>query len=1250
MLKTGSRKLTLSDFNIHHFKPDGEDLQAILPSYEEYRVIVRESGLDEDLIPKSQYFQHQRIVHQLMQSPDMDRLLITHEAGSGKTGTYLGVAQYAKHQWLRHLGDRLNQPIIRKTLFLTTGSPQANDIRRMLVCTFGGTEYLARGKSPTSQRILIDNLVKKWYEIIPYRIFTARMLLEARKEGLTTIEYIRRKYAGYLVIADEFHGFRIDVNELEDILNRMESEDYEGLVTAKELRESDLVYDEGLDNRPRGKGMIDSRSAISKRMVVEAMLNLADYAPNIKMIIGSATLIVNDRDDLKTPMMAILKGELRREFLELDLYNPPQDDMDEYINDDNNLSDEEIRLLNEGDTNSPEYQEMMDGIKERVLEHVLHPYLMNRVSYVGSLVGKWKKVPVGERITVTVNEYGDITSEEGRVVDQPIIVYPVPLRGYQKRIYRRVYRDSTITQGKKRIKDIYNSARQASIFVYPNGDWGNETFRQYIRPSAEKGFGYQFGSELDELFNMDTEENEIQAWKNLENYSTIYYHICRMLNDNKIFKHRIQRYDTDPNSSTYQQIINETRNIGVIAIYAPYVKGSGVILLGLILERFCGMSRFNTAGRIIGHREASLDAEQGSDIVSDYCPSPGSSIVNLEKKPRYAIIHSSTSLSVLDNAKNILKSNDNVNGDYIRVALIPKEGREGVSINSATAFIRVGSDWNPAENYQAEKRVFRENSSDFIIKTILNTDNADLIDKYIDNGALRIQVYDMVAVVQDRDGVIDWSTSIGAQIQGNNVRRDTSNAPIRRILKRVAIDCHLNRRRNTLPAEMDGSPECDYKKCNYGCYTQYDHINSQIITTNYNNMFYDSGSDIIANLIVRFFQEHKETSITYLIRYIEKILQLNREVFIPILRSLEDLIRRQVEFTNLYGYSTHIMTSRGRVYISNGNVDNYHYIDNLHGQRADISTTIEEIRYSMKEELLSEFVSAIEDLHDVVIPDMESNQAESRPFIRTIRSKFYSHPDAVLILEAALQARFSKGYKSNPYIEGILYVTRNHWNRIPYPDLAIDAIKLRGTTSAAQGRKIMREVSLNYRFKPTDSVFRSDRLEYIIHDLAAWRPGVTLSTFYNADGPFRVARIGKRRLTWREYRADGTRLIEYHAFREAFRRRVTQLMFDDNNDMIINENETTPIYGVVLGNNQMVIIDHTLTQSRASRNTRGPITSSTAKVLPYLKTEEGAIQLFQYINDQEPTREELREFLNQTKNVINQVRESVIYNNDIVYL
>jgi hypothetical protein len=1262
MSTINSRRLSLADFNIHYPKPDGEDLQAVLPSYEEYRVIVRESNLNEELIPKSLYFQHQRIVHQMMQSPDMDRLLVTHAAGTGKTGTYLGVAQYFKHQWIRHAGDKLNQPAIRRTLFLVSGSPQANDIRRMLVCTFGGSEYLVRGKSVTSQRILIDNLIKKWYEIVPYRIFTARMWTNAKKEGLTTKEYIRKRYAGYLVIIDEFHGLRVKDEKLAEILDNIEGknlpedEEYQGLVIESDVKDSDLDYDEGLDVKGKGKGLLNTKSAIKKEMIIEAILNLADFAPNIKLIIGSATLIVNDRDDLKTPMLAILKGELRREFLNLDLTRPSDRRVREYMEDESNLTDEEIRILNTSKPRNSDYEEVMRNIRDRVLEQVLHPYFKNRVSHVESLTGKWIKVSMGDEITIPVGEYGNV--EDTNTVDQTIKVYTTHMQGHQADWYRYIYDNTTVTQGKSKIRDIYTQVRQASIFVYPDGRSGNDAFDMHI-DRVTGGFGYKFGDKMNKLFDMENDPDK--AWKNLRKFSSIYYTICKMLNDNT-FKYEIPRYVYDPNTGEPIQI-KTVSNIGVVAIYVPYTKGPGAILLGLILERFCGMSRFKKSGRVIGQLQAKLDEEDQSNIVSDYCPTPGSSIIGLKKKSRYAIIHSQVSLSVLDNAKNILKSNDNVNGEYIRVAIIPQEGREGVSINSATAFIRVGFDWNPAENYQAERRVFRENSSDYLIKWITEEiGDPDLIAKYIDNGALKIQVYDMVAVTLDDDNYEEFDTSIGAKIHGNNVRKDVWNSSIRRMIKRFALDCHLNRKRNTLPSNFNGTAECDYKNCDYGCYTKFDPLNTQVITTNYNNMFYDSGSDIIANIIIQFFQVHKETTITYLIRYVERVLGLNGEVFIPILRSLEDLIRRQVEFTNNYGYSTHIMTSKGRVFVSNGNVDNSYYIEKLHGQKGSVSTTIEELRFQTRNELLKDYIDEVKTygLRPIQVK-LNSDDYEDNPFIRRVRQTFYAHPDCVMILEAAIQRSYEikrKKLNSDPYIGAILYVTRNHWRAIPYPDNAIGIIKERGTMASSQGRKIVKEVPIRYQFKRNDDLFTMSQVTHIVHDLAAWDPNSQnpLSKFYNADGPFRVARISRAKWIWHEYRIDSTRLITYHAIREAFYREVTQKLFNKNNNMIIqgsdDDDDGIPLYGIVLGNNKMVVIDHTpshASEKATKRKSNARLTTSTSKIEPWKKTEESLRYIYQLMRDREPTEREMEKLL-VSKNIIGEVIEAIEYHNYIVYL
>lgn len=117
---------------------------------------------------------------------------------------------------------------------------------------------------------------------------------------------------------------------------------------------------------------------------------------------------------------------------------------------------------------------------------------------------------------------------------------------YQSRVYRKAYKkDQTGRTG------IYSSSRQSSLFVYPDGLYGNNGFNT-LKVSKS---GFKLSDSLKNLFTGTVEEK----LETLKKYSIKYYTVIKSLLENK-------------GRSSF--------------IYSNIVKGSGAILFSLILSQF----------------------------------------------------------------------------------------------------------------------------------------------------------------------------------------------------------------------------------------------------------------------------------------------------------------------------------------------------------------------------------------------------------------------------------------------------------------------------------------------------------------------------------------------------------------------------------------------------------------------------------------------------------------------------------------
>ena len=225
-----------------------------------------------------------------------------------------------------------------------------------------------------------------------------------------------------------------------------------------------------------------------------------------------------------------------------------------------------------------------------------------------------------------------------------LVVYPVDMSVFQTEHYSKAFRQDTV-EGKG---SYYSNSREASLFVYPDGSYGQAGFSKYIitqesKREEEKG-SYRLSSDM---------KNELMGETRRETLD------------------KIGKY-----SATYKLLLQEILETkGNCFIYSSLVNGSGSILFSLLLELF-GFTRATGNERTPGLR--------------------------------YAII---TNTTTTDMAKQKLtvrfNSSDNRDGDYIKVILGSKVVSEGYSFNNVVLEAIATPHWNYSETSQALARGLR---------------------------------------------------------------------------------------------------------------------------------------------------------------------------------------------------------------------------------------------------------------------------------------------------------------------------------------------------------------------------------------------------------------------------------------------------------------------------------------------------------------------------------------------------------------
>lgn len=287
-------------------------------------------------------------------------------------------------------------------------------------------------------------------------------------------------------------------------------------------------------------------------------------------------------------------------------------------------------------------------------ENVLKPdtdlksKLHGKVSFLKSMQSNVKKEFVGKKLDL--DQFNQ---------------YEMKMKDTQLRVYKGALKEEE--------QAIYLNAREASLFVYPDGTYGKTGFNKYITQTKTdvqinkkivKKTSYNANKQLFDLYkDVKTPKEKLEI---LEKYSIKYATCIRLL--------------LDPTIS------------GTHFIYIDFVQGSGAIVFTKLLEYF-GFTNYK-----------------------------------VKSKSKYALLTSKTSSSI-DNVLKIFNSEDNHDGSKIKVIIGSKIISEGFTLKNVQNVHILTPHWNFSETDQAIARSFRlfshqdllERQKDVTVKIYLYT-------------------------------------------------------------------------------------------------------------------------------------------------------------------------------------------------------------------------------------------------------------------------------------------------------------------------------------------------------------------------------------------------------------------------------------------------------------------------------------------------------------------------------------------------
>ena len=548
---------------------------------------------------------------------------------------------------------------------------------------------------------------------------------------------------------------------------------------------------------------------------------------------------------------------------------------------------------------------------------ILKERIRGRISYLRSIESSIVKKFEGDF-------YKDMTK---------IKTYTDKMSEYQSKYYTKAYNqdigsgvdisniDEDVEESEDKTRGLYDKSRQASLFVFPDGSYGQDGFNKYI---VKTGNTYSLSKSLkDELTNNNTATIN-QVIENIRKYSSIY-------------------------ASTIKEIIEHPDQN--IFVYNKYVQGSGSILFGELLklvgfERSRGYldedkkskyiskeklekidkiekqieekleeteeeldidflenevnAAFERLG-IVDEKEEKEDELDFDDFLENEVNAAFERLGIVDEKeeekeekeeekdstdntvkqiPRFSIITGETTseVEVERIIDKIFNNPENKNGKYIRVIIGSQIISEGKSLNNVRQIHIQTPHWNNSETEQAITRgirVFSHND--------LNPEDRT------------VSVYRHLAVPSNS------TESVNYAMYKLSEDKDIRIKQIERVCKVSAFDCGLNKNRNRLSEDIDGSRECDYMSCSYRCRYGEMKINEEDIFNDTYNLYYTQNDmDAIITLVRQLFRKKFSFDFSQITK------ELNTIPPVTLIRTLKYIIDNSIVLINRYGFPCYL--------------------------------------------------------------------------------------------------------------------------------------------------------------------------------------------------------------------------------------------------------------------------------------------------------------------------------------------------------
>ena len=968
-----------------------KNIQSTISNYFEFA-----EGSNSLLSDTKSYYRslrHQTDVINYFTNTQIKNMLIYMKPGRGKTVIMGLIAEFFREEYLQSLSDSINISRVRGCIVLTTGENQRNGFIDIIVCVCNpGYTRRDNGELATSRKTL-NKSFKKWYEFKTYRKF-AKRIYQKEQDLISKYEQI-------------FEDFEDD-QDVEDTSDSLQAAQEEFIKWIKEEYSHKYICLDELHNFRCSKSQLEQILDYNKTLSDLGNIHVED---DFK---GDAESENSEESDKAQYSQRMNKLQVIRAIL---IILDNASGVRVIVSDATPMVDtpEDFKTILFMLCTHEERKEIVNLNMEVVEARDLSKYLEGKVSFVGELSNRAVAEYMGNIYNAQANNKASVS----------FYAYVCYMSAYQSEKYMKVYNKSQL------VNDIYISSKQSSIIVSPK-----PYSIEFVVKTAN---GHHLSDELINYLGGVKATKDVKL-ANLKKISTIFYEIMEILSDS--YFETTQIYDTlegvdvqknarvipvkDKQGNRKHKVVTP---FGVIAVYYEYVEGNGgIILLGLLLEFILGYERFKAKSGI------------STGSKSGFCTT-SNTIINPElesSKLRYCLLHSNIPVSLTETTKAILKSGQNMTAKYIRVVLMSGAAREGVSIYNALGYIPVGSEWTPSDNEQAEGRVFREDSADYLREYITLTDfgkpeKSKMKNTYYDkNDRLKVRVYKLSAVpVIDEEP--DQNKSVHFQIAISVESKKSSIDRLADIIASLAFDYHLQPVNKVKPY---------YGKI------------KEIKGYYYNNTLNKMRSqymNAIEEKIYQHLKDNPDLNISYLSKKIVENYGLSNNMTTIVGLLIDEAINSGTIIKgNKFGHDQGLLKTGDYAYLSNKGSETF-YSHNLIVTRPISGTSI---KANTAE--INKIFSSIKNNDD---PTDEEILAV---FLKNVRDKVNKNNT----FKKCLELFYSQDITENRYINSLLRSYRAYYYHTKYPSMVLDHINNRNTgkNGPKQGRKPKRVVAQAYTY------------------------------------------------------------------------------------------------------------------------------------------------------------------------------------------